>query len=375
MEQALIIGAGPVGLTMALELARRGIPPRIVDRADGPPRESRAIGVNPRSLDILDPAGVTDLILAEGQRIDRARLMHRGRTVGCIEFGRLDHRFPFMTALAQRRTQQILEARLNEMGVRVERGVTFEGLSWREGMALARLRSAAGMEECATRRLIGCDGAHSAVRQSAGIAFEGRAFEHDWSLMDAEIDWPLPQGEVVLDFSPAGTLFSIPLGDGIRRLVRNGPAPEALLPATARLGRVLWRSDFRISHRLARKFRAGAVFLAGDAAHIHSPAGARGMNGGIEDAATLAWLVAEGREEIYESLRRPAAARVLRQVDRQTRQADQRGGALLGLRLGIAGLALRAGPLQRLAARFITALDTPMPVWLDKSGGTPRSRA
>lgn len=375
MEEALIIGAGPVGLTAALELARRGIAPRIVDSASGPPLESRAIGVNPRSLDILEPAGVTERILAEGQRINRARLMQAGRTVGCIEFGRLGHRFPFMTALAQRRTQQILEARLQETGIGVEWGIAFEGLERRDGFALVRLRSAGGIEECAARRLVGCDGAHSGVRRAAGIAFEGRAWEHDWSLMDAEIDWPLPQDEVVLDFSPEGMLFSIPLGGGIRRLVRNGPAAEELLPPAARLGRVLWRSDFRISHRLARNFQAGAIFLAGDAAHIHSPAGARGMNGGIEDAATLAWLVAEGREHAYEAMRRPAAARVLRQVDRQTRQADQRGGALLGLRLALAGLALRAGPVQRLAARFITALDTPLPAWLNEAGTKRQTRA
>lgn len=359
----LIVGAGPVGLAAALELDRRGQAVRIVDRAAQPAPESRAIGVNPRSLDILEASGATERILAEGLRINRVRLLSRGRTLGVIAFERLPHRFPFMTALPQRRTQAILEALLAERGIAVERGVVFEGFEPRGEAMHCRLSGPDGGLEITALRLIGCDGAHSAVRKAAGIAFEGRAYEHDWTLMDAEAEWPFPPDEAVFAFSESGTLFAIPLVRGAWRLVRNGPDPAALVPEGARIGRVLWQSAFRISHRLAARFRQGALFLAGDAAHIHSPAGARGMNGGIEDAATLAWLIERGEEGRYEALRRPAARRVLAQVDRQTRQADAAAWAL-PLREWLARALLPAAPVQALAARFITALDSAPPPWL-----------
>lgn len=359
----LIVGAGPVGLAAALELDRRGQAVRLIDRAAQLPPESRAIGINPRSLDILEASGASERILAEGLRINRVRLLSRGRTLGLIDFGRLPHRFPFMTALPQRRTQAILEALLAERGIAVERAVAFEGFAEHPGEIRCRLSGPGGGEDAAVPRLIGCDGAHSAVRKAAGIAFEGRAYEHDWTLMDAEAEWPFPPDEAVFAFSEAGSLFAIPLERGAWRLVRNGPDPAALAPMGARIGRVLWQSAFRISHRLAARFRQGAVLVAGDAAHIHSPAGARGMNGGIEDAATLAWLIARGEEGRYDALRRPAARRVLAQVDRQTRQADA-AAWLLPIREWLARGLLPLAPVQAIAARFITALDSAPPPWL-----------
>ncbi len=366
MSATLVVGAGPVGLAAALELARRGLAVRIIDRAPGPQAESRAIGINPRTLDILEESGASERILAEGLRINRARLMSRGRTLGVIDFGRLRHRFPFMTALPQRRTQEILEGLLAVRGIAVERRVTFESLRRRGGRIACRV-SGAGGGEVVVDRLLGCDGAHSTVRTSAGIDFPGRAWEHDWTLADVEVDWLFPPDEAVFMFKTEGTLFAIPLVRGVWRLVRNGPEPQALVPDGARIARVLWASSFRISHRLAGHFAVDGVFLAGDAAHIHSPAGARGMNGGIEDAATFAWLAANEHLARYEALRRPAARTVLRQVDRQTRQADIGGsGLLLTLREAIARAVLPLGPVQDFVARFVTALDQPPPPWLSR---------
>jgi 2-polyprenyl-6-methoxyphenol hydroxylase-like FAD-dependent oxidoreductase len=363
MTTTLVVGAGPVGLTAALELARRGIDVRIIERSAEPASQSRAIGINPRTLDILEASGATEQILAEGLRINRARLVSRGRTLGVIDFNRLKHRFPFMTALPQRRTQAILEECLAVHGVRVERGAKFERFV-RRGGRLACQVSGGGASAIDVDRLLGCDGAHSDVRAAAGIAFDGRAYDHNWTLADVEVDWPFPPDEAVFMFGERGTLFAIPLVRGVYRLVRNGPEPQALVPAGARVARVIWASSFRISHRLAARFAANGVFLAGDAAHVHSPAGARGMNGGIEDAATFAWLAAGDQLHRYETLRRPAARRVLRQVDRQTRQADINGGPLLTLREAIARAVLPLGPIQRLAGRFIAALDQPPPPWL-----------
>jgi len=226
------------------------------------------------------------------------------------------------------------------------------------------MRSGTGEIIAPCARVVGCDGAHSRVRDAIGAPFEGSAYERDWTLVDVEVDWPFPPDEANFFFAEAGALFAIPVSPGIMRLVRNGPTPEELAPAGAVVKSVLWRSDFRIAHRLAARFAAGNIFLAGDAAHIHSPAGARGMNGGIEDAATLAWLIERGEERRYDAMRRPAARRVLAQVDRQTRQANIAGAPLLGMREALARALLPLPAVQRLAAGFITALDTPSPPWL-----------
>lgn len=268
-----------------------------------------------------------------------------------------------MTALPQRRTQEILETVLSQLGIGVERGITFERFQ-RRGTQLACRVSGAGGDDIIADRLLGCDGAHSRVRTCAGIDFRGRSYQHHWTLADVAVDWPFPPDEAVFSFTTQGALFAIPLAPGVYRLVRNGPEPTALVPPGARINHVMWSSSFRINHRLAERFSATGVFLAGDAAHVHSPAGARGMNGGIEDAATFAWLVASGHEARYERLRRPAARVVMRQVDRQTRQAEIADGIALALREAVAHLALPRAIVQTVAARFITALDQPAPAWL-----------
>jgi 2-polyprenyl-6-methoxyphenol hydroxylase-like FAD-dependent oxidoreductase len=247
--------------------------------------------------------------------------------------------------------------------VRVERGVTFEGFVRRDRAIACRI-SGGGGHDLRVEHLLGCDGAHSTVRTAAGIAFEGSAYDHDWTLADVEMDWPFQADEAVFLFTRRGALFAIPVTRGVWRIVRNGPDPQGLLPPDVHISRVLWTSAFRISHRLAERFAADGVFLAGDAAHVHSPAGARGMNGGVEDAATFAWLVESGREARYDALRRPVARRVLRQVDRQTRQATSGTGFAVSLREAVSRVLLPLGPVQRVAARFITALDQPAPAWL-----------
>lgn len=360
----LIVGAGPVGLTAALELRRRGRAVRIIEKADKPVGESRALGVNPRSLDILEASGATERILAEGWRLNRARLVSRGATLGTIEFAATRHRFPFMVALPQAQTARILEEAAAGLGVQVERGRAFAGVRVAGGAVQCDILDSGGASQESFAQVIGCDGARSDVRKAAGIGFPGSAYDHDWTLLDAQADLPLAHDEACFMFSAEGSLFALPFGPGVWRLVATVESPESLLPQGSVVHRILWRSRFRIAHRLADRFRSGPIFLAGDSAHIHSPAGARGMNGGIEDAATLAWLLAGGREDLYEGLRRPAARRVLAQVDRQTRQAQARGGALMPVRELLARALLPMGFVQRLAASFITALDTATPEWL-----------
>lgn len=364
MIDVLVVGAGPVGMTAALELARRGLAVRIVERRSAPSAESRAIGINPRTLDILEPAGVTPRILDEGIKINRARLISRGQSVGTVKFSAVEHRYPFMLALPQSRTEAILEHALADRGVRVERNIHFVRNGGTAAAPIAVLESQVGQETVACSRLLGCDGVNSAVRADAGIAFEGQAYEHKWSLMDAEVDWPYPPDEVCFSFSGRGNLFVLPVTRGVWRLVVPGETLDPALPDGVTIGKVFWRSQFRIAHRLAACFAASNVFLAGDSAHVHSPAGARGMNGGIEDAATFAWLASIDALDRYEAMRRPAAQRIMGQVDRQSRQAQATGHAMLLVREVIARALLRLPSVQRLAAGLVTAQDSAQPEWL-----------
>jgi 2-polyprenyl-6-methoxyphenol hydroxylase-like FAD-dependent oxidoreductase len=276
----------------------------------------------------------------------------------------LDSRYPFMLALPQSRTERILNEVLEGLGGAVEHRTALAGFEQRPGADGVRCRIAgpAGESEVVAKKLIGADGARSSVRAQAGIGFPGDSLDHDWTLADAVLDWPYPPHELHVFFDDAGFLFTITMGGGLFRLVSPDASPEARLPAGAKIKQENWRSSFRVHHRQVPAYQAGRVYLAGDAAHVHSPIGARGMNMGIADAATLAWLLSTGREAEYGALRHPVGARTIRMVRRQTLQATSRWGRRLAG--AAAPLALRVPAVHRFATRFVTGLGDPEPGWL-----------
>ena len=329
----LIVGAGPVGLTAALELARRGIEARIIDQAENPSRLSKAVGVNARSLEILEPSGVSAALIEAGTKIRRANLHDRGRRRFTLDLARVPHRYNFMLALPQSHTEAILADGLQSRGLQVERGTALVRVELTGERARCWLKSRTGESQITTKMLIGADGAHSLVRRSASLSFLGKDYAHDWSLMDVRLDWDADEEEVNLFRSDQGLLFAITMGPGRYRLASDQPDPRALLPKEARVRSIFWRSSFRIAHRQTAAYRKGPVFLAGDAAHVHSPVSARGMNLGIEDAAVLASLIAHKDAVRYHELRHPVGRRTITLVDRQTHVLASRGllaRALLG---------------------------------------------
>lgn len=359
-SRPLIVGAGPTGLAAALFLSHRGVPARVIDAALKPPVTSRALAVNPRSLSILAGTGVDQAILSEGRPIDILRVHEDGRERAKIEIDiqGLGVASPLI-ALPQARTEALLAEALAARGVTVERGVGLTALSQDAEGVTATLTNG---ETVAAPILLGADGAHSVTRHQLNLDFPGSAFPETWLIMDVEIDGPSTT-EGYIDFTSDGPLIVLPLQDRVFRLIGFG-AP--LLPRLRRdwnVGAVLWESDFRISHRLASALNVGRVCLAGDAAHIHSPIGARGMNLGIEDAfvfAACAERFLGGEADAlaaYGASRHKVDGDVVRRIERLTKAVRARGSIAPTVRAAVLPMVAHIKPLQHVFARMGMGLD------------------
>lgn len=315
--QILIVGAGPAGLAGALFLARRGIPVRIIDAADRPTATSRALGVNPRTLKLLEDTGVTARILAEAQELRTLSLHHNGRPLTTVrpDWKALGAEHP-MVILPQARTEALLTEALATLGVVPERGKALTAVSQTAEAVTATL---ADGETVQTPLLLAADGAHSTVRKALDLDFPGDGWDEPWQLMDADIDGLEPhQGWI--DLHDDGALIVLPFSGRRFRLIGFGRPLLESLPSNWTVGTIHWQSEFHISHRMVERMTVGRICLAGDAAHIHSPMGARGMNLGIEDAFVHAACAADflngeaGRLEDYNRIRQPIDAAVVDRV-------------------------------------------------------------
>lgn len=365
----LIAGAGPVGLTAALELARRGFAPRIVDDGSGPTpeEESRALGVNARTLTLLSASDITDDILAEAQPIELFRVRSGKKTLVELNTRQVKGRFSAIHGLAQGRTERLLIEALSAYGIAPE---------WQTAIVAGEiadfqkpevtLQHADGvMETVRPDILIGADGAHSVVRKALAGGFPGEALEAYFHLADFRYEGPVDThfGEISL-FDP-GMVGRLPVAADVIRYISTLADFESRIVHPAKVAEKIWASQFRIHFRHVEPMAKGNVFLAGDAAHIHSPAGARGMNLGIEDACWLAWLIAEGREQEYSALRIPAVKQVLKQTYGLTRLITMTNPLAIAARNLFAPLLLRFGPARRTLLQSVAGYDTPRPPWID----------
>lgn len=315
--EILIIGAGPTGLAAALFLAQRGHRARIIEKTLERQPWSKAFGVNARTLSLFSESGVTSRFLENGRRLERVNLFRHGRVLVTLRLNEVADRYPFLLVQSQSDSERLLEAALAERAVTVERGV--EGVSVRKdgGKAVVDIRSGETRGAISADCVLAAEGANSLVRKSLGITFDGDAYEEPWRLYDVEIDnVPLPRDEANVFLHDHGGMFLVRHHDNVWRVLGNVPDMLTELPPGTKVGKIHWESDFRISNRVASRFADAPFYLAGDASHIHSGIGARGMNLGIEDAYVFAELYHRRRLDRYDSLRRPVVTKLVGQIKR-----------------------------------------------------------
>lgn len=375
----MIVGAGPTGLALAAQLHSFGISFRVIDRLEDRGRESRALAVQARTLEVLQSLGLGEQLVAAGRTSTRLVLHLEGRLAEARlgGFGAADTRFPFILFVSQAETEAILESHLEAGGVPIERGVELVDFAEADGAVACTLRHPDGRQEQVDAAfLVGCDGAHSTVRKRSAIPFEGAPYLQDFMLGDVEAEGPIVSDAINPFAGSGGVAIFFPLGSpSTWRVVAMAPGSagetstsdagvgdlslgelqavvDGATGSAIRLRDPVWLTHFRLHHRQAARYRAGRVFLAGDAGHIHSPVGAQGMNTGIQDAWNLGWKLAfvarewagEALLDSYESERWPVGRALLRTTDRV---------------FGVFVRALSSGPVAAFVRREVVARVLP----------------
>jgi 2-polyprenyl-6-methoxyphenol hydroxylase-like FAD-dependent oxidoreductase len=382
----LIVGAGPTGLVLALWLARAGVPFRLIDRKAGPGEGSRAMAVQARTLEFYRQLGIANDVIAHGFQLDRLHLRNRSREIATIQLGDVGKGlspYPFALSFPQDDHERLLIQRLHDAGHAVEWETELTGLVQQDGGVRASLRKQGSEVSWSGAYLCGCDGAHSAVRHGVGIGFPGGTYEQLFYVADAEAESRWSPRDISGYVAEKTFCLAFPVRTaGMFRFI--GLVPEALRGRDdlrfedlqgeveqvmrTRVRHVNWFSSYRVHHRVADHFRQGRVFLAGDAGHVHSPAGGQGMNTGIGDAVNLGWKLAAalaGRASVgvldsYEPERIAFARSLVRTTDQVFEAVVGRSQLARMVRTVVAPfllpLALRFAAVRRAQFRLVSQI-------------------
>jgi 2-polyprenyl-6-methoxyphenol hydroxylase-like FAD-dependent oxidoreductase len=380
-SDVVVVGAGPTGLLLAGDLAVAGLRVTVLEKRGAESNLTRAFAVHARTLEQLDARGLADELIATGTPVSSLRLFGRLR----VELGSLPSRFPFVLITPQFHTERLLQERAVKAGATILRGA--EVLNLRQDPSGVRLQARLDgrVVEYRGRYAVGADGVHSTVRDLLGIPFPGESVVESLVLADVRLE-RAPEELLTVGATEAGFAFLVPFGDGWYRVI--GWDRERRLPDSApvELGEVAaltrsvlgvdhgmhdarWLSRFHSDERQVPTYRSGRVFLAGDAAHCHSPAGGQGMNTGLQDAANLSWkLVAAVRGwapdallDTYQTERHPVGRAVLRGSGALIRVALAQSAPTRALRAGLTAAADRLGPLTRLGAKAVSGIGFSYP--------------
>ncbi|WP_250499791.1 FAD-dependent monooxygenase [Caballeronia sp. GAWG1-5s-s] len=393
----LIVGAGPTGLAAAMSLSRAHVPVRLIDQAPQPSPYSRAIGIQARTLELFEQHRTVEPFLELGHRARVANLYSNGQRLARLDFDPLQTRYPYLLFLPQCETERLLAEHLAESGVKVERGVALTDFTQGSAGIQATLRHPGGREETLRPSyMIAADGAHSIVRHRLDVGFEGKTFDQTFLLADVQADYDWPDDEFHIFASQEGLAALFPMGGGRARLIADlathathatqathEPAPAADAPKSGpdldecralverrvhhrvKLWDLAWSSYFRVNSRMVDRLRVQRIFLAGDAAHVHSPAGAQGMNTGIQEAFNIGWkiarLLAGGASDrlldTYYAERHPIERDVLRQTSMLTQLAEAGHGPMKLMREHVMPALAAIGPLRDAMRRTVSELS------------------
>jgi 2-polyprenyl-6-methoxyphenol hydroxylase-like FAD-dependent oxidoreductase len=379
----LVVGAGPTGLLLAGELARHGLRPRLVDKLAAPSSKSKALGVHARTLEIWEDLGIVDEALARGRKLYGMNLYAGADRLAHLSLDELDSPYPFVLVLPQFETEAILTQHAAALDVPVERGVTLVGIAPDSDAVRCTLAHPDGrVEETRVPWLVGADGAHSDVRRLLDVPYRGSDLAASFVFGDVGIDWWVARDEGHVFFSPDGPVLCLPLpGEGRWRVIAGlppgQPRPQEV---TLELLRDLvreriafpldlhdpeWLTGFDVRQRKVETYRVGRVFLAGDAAHCHSPVGGQGMNTGLQDAYNLAWRLAlvqrgsgqPGLLDAYQAEREPVARALLWGTDRGTRVVTLRNPVGQAVRNHVASYLTSLDVVRQRLARSVGELS------------------
>jgi len=386
MQPVLIVGAGPTGLVLALWLARLGVGVRLIDKADGPGSTSRAFAVHARTLEFYEQIGIAEPVIAAGDRMQVLNIHIGRKPYARVPFGNFGvglSAYPFILMLPQDEHERILGEQLSRQGVEVEWRTELVDFSDEDDRVRTQLKRQDGAPQtCEAAFLCGCDGAHSLVREQLGAGFPGGTYDEIFYVVDVEAAGALANHEVHFALTKNDFCGVFPLHRNNRlRLIGVVPqeaqsrphlayddvAPQVMRTVDLTVERLNWFSTYHVHHRIAGAFRRGRVFLLGDAAHIHSPAGGQGMNTGIGDAVNLAWKLADvlqghapdGLLNTYDAERRRVAERIVKTTDRIFAFQVARYPGRRLVRTGFFSLwpwLMRLPPFQRLMFRTMSQI-------------------
>ena len=376
--EVLIVGAGPVGLFLANECARRGLRFRIVEAKATQSEHSKALAIFPRTLEIFDMAGVAGPFLEKANRVTSVAVVTHGHRLAHMRFTPEESPYRFVAMVPQDVTERLLVEHLQRAGGNVEYETTLVSAVEEDDSVKVTLNHKGEPIELRAAFVVGCDGAHSAVRHLLNLPFEGGEYDDSYLLADIETNGTLPADELLLCPSELGPVAIFPMSATRQRVVALAAKAEGDAPSLELVGKVLaerapsgievrglhWSTYFHIHHRQVAQLRVGRMFIAGDAAHIHSPFGGQGMNTGLHDVWNLVWkldlvLHGLGNEQLldsYSAERRPVIKRVIETTDFMTTALGTPSKLAQVLRDAIIPMVSRLAPFQHAFVQRLSEL-------------------